>query len=107
METTAYEAELQQLNTMLDEIDRQLTKLEGVPIYTGRDVTEQILEGIRETNRRNLSLAINEPYFGRMDFQEEGGEFMPIYIGKIGVSDQATEHPMVIDWRAPVASMFY
>lgn len=107
MEPQAYEEELQQLNTIMDEIDRQITKLESVPIYTGNDVTEQILEGIRETNRRNLNLAINEPYFGRMDFQEEGGEVMPIYIGKIGVSDQVTENPMVIDWRAPVASMFY
>jgi len=107
METQAYAEELEQLNKITDEIDRQLTKLEGIPIYTGSDVTEQVLEGIRETNRRNLSLAIHEPYFGRMDFQEDGGETMPIYIGKIGVSDQATENPMVIDWRAPVASMFY
>ncbi|GGI17291.1 HelD family protein [Gottfriedia solisilvae] len=107
METQAYEEELQQLNTIMNEIDRQLTKLEGVPIYTGSDVTEQVLEGIRETNRRNLRIAINEPYFGRMDFQEEGKESVPLYIGKIGVSDIATEDPMVIDWRAPVASMFY
>lgn len=107
METLAYEEELQQLNTIMYEIDRQLTKLEGVPIYTGSDVTEQVLEGIRETNRRNLRIAINEPYFGRMDFQEEGKESVPLYIGKIGVSDIATEDPMVIDWRAPVASMFY
>lgn len=107
METQAYEEELQQLNTIMDEIDRQLTKLEGTPVYTGSDFTEQILEDIRETNRRNLRVAINEPYFGRMDFQEKGKESMPIYIGKIGVSDQATQHPMVIDWRAPFASMFY
>lgn len=91
----------------MNEIDRQLTKLDGVPVYTGSDVTEQILEGIRETNRRNLRIAINEPYFGRIDFREEGKEPVPLYIGKIGVSDIATEEPMVIDWRAPIASMFY
>ena len=32
---------------------------------------------------------------------------MPIYIGKVGVSDKDTMKPIVIDWRAPVASMFY
>jgi DNA helicase-2/ATP-dependent DNA helicase PcrA len=107
LETKAYEEELQQLNTIMSEIDRQLTKLEGIPVYTGSDFSERILENIRETNRRNLRVAINEPYFGRMDFQEEGKESIPIYIGKIGVSNQATQQPMVIDWRAPVASMFY
>ncbi|WP_379969584.1 HelD family protein [Ectobacillus sp. sgz5001026] len=107
METQAYEEELQKLNTNIDEIDRQLAKLEGIPVYSGSVFSERVLEGIRETNRRNLRVAINEPYFGRMDFQEEGQESMPIYIGKIGVSDQVTEQPIVIDWRAPVASMFY
>lgn len=107
MSTQQFEEELQYLNTILDEMERQLIKLEGIPVYTGSDVTEQVLEGIRENNRRNLRLAKNEPYFGRMDFEEEQKDSVPIYIGKVGVSDQATENPMVIDWRAPIASMFY
>ncbi|PEK99067.1 UvrD-helicase domain-containing protein [Bacillus sp. AFS017336] len=107
MSTQQFDEELQYLNTILDEMERQLTKLEGISVYTGSDVTEQVLEGIRENNRRNLRLAKNEPYFGRMDFEEEQKETLPVYIGKVGVSDQATENPMVIDWRAPIASMFY
>ncbi|WP_088068908.1 HelD family protein [Gottfriedia luciferensis] len=107
MTTLAYEEELKYLDTILEEMERQLTKLESIPVYSGSDVTEQVLEGIRETNRRNLRIAKNEPYFGRMDFQEDDKESVPIYIGKIGLSDQATEDPMVIDWRAPIASMFY
>ncbi|PGS53973.1 UvrD-helicase domain-containing protein [Bacillus sp. AFS041924] len=107
MSTQQFEEELQYLNTILDEMERQLIKLEGIPVYKGSDVTEQVLEGIRENNRRNLRLAKNEPYFGRMDFEEEHKDSVPIYIGKVGVSDQATENPVVIDWRAPIASMFY
>ncbi|MGG2027696.1 UvrD-helicase domain-containing protein [Gottfriedia sp. S16(2024)] len=107
MSTQQYNEELQYLNTILSEMERQLTKLEGIPVYTGSDVTEQVLEGIRETNRRNLRLAKNEPYFGRMDFQEEHKESVPVYIGKVGISEQATENPLIIDWRAPIASMFY
>ncbi|XZF74090.1 HelD family protein [Bacillus sp. AL-1R] len=107
MSTQQFNEELQYLNKILSEMERQLTKLEGIPVYTGSDVTEQVLEGIRETNRRNLRLAKNEPYFGRMDFQEEQKELVPVYIGKVGISEQATENPLIIDWRAPVASMFY
>ncbi|MFF2876033.1 HelD family protein [Gottfriedia sp. NPDC057991] len=107
MSTQQFKEELQYLNTILSEMERQLTKLEGIPVYTGSDVTEQVLEGIRETNRRNLRLAKNEPYFGRMDFQEEYKDSVPVYIGKVGISEQATENPLIIDWRAPIASMFY
>ncbi len=107
MSTQQFEEELQYLNKILSEMERQLTKLEGIPVYTGSDVTEQVLEGIRETNRRNLRLAKNEPYFGRMDFQEEHKDSVPVYIGKVGISEQTTENPLIIDWRAPIASMFY
>lgn len=63
---------------------------------------------MRESNRQNLRIGVQEPYFGRLDFQEDGKEeVMPIYIGKVGVSDKDTMKPIVIDWRAPVASMFY
>ncbi|MEH7611999.1 HelD family protein [Gottfriedia acidiceleris] len=107
MSTQQFKEELQYLNTILSEMERQLTKLEGIPVYTGSDVTEQVLEGIRDTNRRNLRLAKNEPYFGRMDFQEEQKDSVPVYIGKVGISEQTTENPLIIDWRAPIASMFY
>ncbi len=44
---------------------------------------EQILESMRESNRQNLRIGVQEPYFGRLDFQEDGKEeVMPIYIGK-------------------------
>ncbi|MEE6450902.1 UvrD-helicase domain-containing protein [Gottfriedia acidiceleris] len=107
MTSQQFKEERQYLKTILSEMERQLTKLEGIPVYTGSDVTEQVLEGIRETNRRNLRLAKNEPYFGRMDFQEEHKDSVPVYIGKVGISEQATENPLIIDWRAPIASMFY
>ncbi len=40
---------------------------------------------MRESNRQNLRIGVQEPYFGRLDFQEDGKEeVMPIYIGKVG-----------------------
>ncbi|PFY07333.1 DNA helicase UvrD [Bacillus pseudomycoides] len=92
----------------LSTMDEQLDKLEKIPVYYGEDFKEQILESMRESNRQNLRIGVQEPYFGRLDFQEDGQpEPNPIYIGKVGVSDEETMKPIVIDWRAPVASMFY
>lgn len=105
---SAYQEELQRLDQTAAEIDRQLQTLEATPRYHGDDLTEQVLEGLREQRRHNLRLATPEPYFGRLDFQETGVEQpQPLYIGKFGVEDETTGHPLVIDWRAPVASMFY
>ncbi|MFU1885853.1 HelD family protein [Bacillus wiedmannii] len=103
-----FEEELQKMKDTLRTMDDQLEQLEKIPVYYGDDFKEQILESMRESNRQNLRIGVQEPYFGRLDFQEDGKEdVMPIYIGKVGVSHKDTMKPIVIDWRAPVASMFY
>ncbi|KFM98992.1 DNA helicase UvrD [Bacillus clarus] len=103
-----FEEELQKMKDILCTMDEQLEKLEKIPVYYGEDFKEQILESMRESNRQNLRIGVQEPYFGRLDFQEDGQfEPRPLYIGKVGVSDENTMKPIVIDWRAPVASMFY
>ncbi|VXC77280.1 DNA helicase [Bacillus mycoides] len=103
-----FEEELQKMKDILCTMDDQLEQLEKIPVYYGEDFKEQILESMRESNRQSLRIGVHEPYFGRLDFQEDGKEdVMPIYIGKVGVSDKDTMKPIVIDWRAPVASMFY
>ncbi|MFB5249005.1 3'-5' exonuclease [Bacillus mycoides] len=103
-----FEEELKKMKDTLSTMDDQLEQLEKIPVYYGEDFKEQILESMRESNRQSLRIGVHEPYFGRLDFQEDGKEeVMPIYIGKVGVSDKDTMKPIVIDWRAPVASMFY
>ncbi|MFD1772842.1 HelD family protein [Paenibacillus rhizophilus] len=106
---SAYQEEQERLTTALAEIDRQLTSLKNTPVYTGNDYTEQILEASREQRRGSLAKLRQEPYFGRLDFEENGGgERKALYIGKIGVDrEQVSDRPLVIDWRAPVASLFY
>lgn len=78
------------------------------PKYTGNDYTEQVLDAHRQERKARLTVSDREPYFGRLDFREEGKDGpLPIYIGKFGVSDEKTQQPLVIDWRAPVSSLFY
>ncbi|EOS58268.1 HelD family protein [Paenibacillus barengoltzii] len=104
---SAYQEEKARLDRTLEEIDRQLQRLRSIPVYTGHDFTEQLLEENRETQRKQLEQSVREPYFGRLDFEERRGRRKPLYIGKVGVGDPDGRDPIVIDWRAPVASLFY
>lgn len=47
------------------------------------------------------------PYFGRIDFSENAYGEETIYIGRFGITPFGSEEALVIDWRAPVASLFY
>ncbi|WP_144512315.1 UvrD-helicase domain-containing protein [Bacillus sp. FJAT-22090] len=106
--STIYEEEFKRLQEVLSTLDDRIHKLESIPVYYGDNYTEQVLEDMREINRQNLRIGAQEPYFGRLDFKEDGQlEPNPLYIGKVGVSDEEAKKPIVIDWRAPVASMFY
>ncbi|MDF2716294.1 MAG: helicase UvrD [Paenibacillus sp.] len=105
---SAYQEELEKLEHTSAWIDRKLIELQSVPRYFGDNLTEQVLESIRETARRNLSGATDEPYFGRLDFKEpKDAASRPLYIGKFGVDHDTSGEPLVIDWRAPAASLFY
>lgn len=51
--------------------------------------------------------AQDKPYFGRIIFQDETlDREESLYIGRGGISRDAT-HWMVVDWRAPVANVYY
>ncbi len=47
------------------------------------------------------------PYFGRVDFQEDGYETEEIYVGLRSLMDSDTLFVHVYDWRTPVCSLFY
>lgn len=50
----------------------------------------------------------NSPYFGRIDFIEEGNSSQErIYIGISSLSDPSGENFLIYDWRAPVSSVYY
>ncbi|WP_409344695.1 HelD family protein [Paenibacillus sp. MBLB4367] len=103
-----FDEELERLEETSGIIDEQLAKLRAIPRYFGQDLTEQALDVRREQQQFTLAVAANEPYFGRLDFQETGkSETQPLYIGKAGVENPKSNDPLVIDWRAPIASLFY
>ncbi len=51
--------------------------------------------------------ARKKPYFGRIDFKDFSQPHEEsYYVGRVGISQNGTE-PIVIDWRAPIASVYY
>ncbi|MGG3623446.1 RNA polymerase recycling motor HelD [Bacillus gobiensis] len=48
------------------------------------------------------------PYFGRVDFLEDGDQTKDvIYIGIHSVMDEKDENFIIYDWRAPISSLYY
>ena len=55
----------------------------------------------------NIKKVKNEPYFARMDFKENNGLNEILYIGKLSILDSKSLEPIVVDWRAPIANLYY
>jgi DNA helicase IV len=94
----------------LDEARRTATRLRSM-VEVGKGGTEQA-RWEREMIEENIAARLDylnlgdaSLVFGRIDqARSEGGE--SYYIGRVAVAD-ATQEPLVVDWRAPVAEPFY
>lgn len=55
----------------------------------------------------NMKKLKSIPYFARMDFKEKYKNQENFYIGKLSILDSKTLEPIVVDWRAPIANLYY
>lgn len=68
--------------------------------------TITLYEHMKRALERNEK-ALGKPYFGRIMFQDETyDKEESLYIGRGGIASDAT-HQVIVDWRAPVASVYY
>ncbi|MFC4320445.1 RNA polymerase recycling motor HelD [Litchfieldia salsa] len=57
---------------------------------------------------KNLDRLKHSPYFGRVDFHENGErEVDQIYLGISSLMDENDENFIIYDWRAPISSLYY
>lgn len=67
-----------------------------------------LLQGSLSLRLRRLHEALKKPYFARMDFQQSGWDIVEkYYIGKMILIRESDMRPIIIDWRAPVATLYY
>ena len=70
--------------------------------------TDKLLQSAFALKLKNLMEAERKPYFARIDFHEgAGNETEKLYIGKMCLIREDDMKPVIIDWRAPVASLYY
>ena len=67
----------------------------------------QIMFDRSEQAVRNMAAARLRPYFTRVNFTEESGVKQVYYIGKHSVFRPNSVEPAVIDWRSPIANLYY
>ena len=93
----------------LEEVATKLSQLvkEVKGSYSVEKETFKVLKESLEKDIGNYTEAINNPYFGRIDFKENGNFEETIYIGKNGISNTKDVEEIVVDWRAPVADLYY
>ncbi len=121
----------------INKLDKETTKRKNEVIHIRKHFWDEVkvntdsfddyLETIIGLRQEAQALAVNEsshrhaskrlstlrrmkenPYFGKIDFIEEGnstGE--EIYIGISSLSDESKENFLIYDWRAPVSSVYY
>jgi DNA helicase-2/ATP-dependent DNA helicase PcrA len=88
-------------------------------LWSNKDIDPHEIRSMRESilnhfalgenvigKRRRLGKILDIPYFGRIDFQENG-KVMPVYIGIHSFYDPGSKTNLIYDWRSPISSMFY
>ena len=59
-----------------------------------------------EKRLKTLQTMNGNPYFARIDFTEDTAAKETLYLGISSLRDQE-ENAIVIDWRAPIANLYY
>lgn len=75
--------------------------------YSEELETAEMLYNITHKNLMKYKESKPQPYFGRIDFKEARRENESFYIGKFGLGDMSTGEEKVIDWRSPIADLYY
>ncbi|MFZ3588817.1 RNA polymerase recycling motor HelD [Bacillus sp. DJP31] len=72
-------------------------------ILTNSQIMERTVEEVR-----NLKKIRPKPYFARINFKAiDRPEEEILYIGKASVFDRETQQPIIVDWRSPIANVYY
>lgn len=96
----SYKNNIKEAFVNLDHLDSSLSYIN---ILTNARLLEMV-----QSDLRSLKQVRNKPYFGRVDFTREGADHPEkYYIGKVSLYRKDNEEPIIIDWRSPLANIYY
>lgn len=101
---------------LLNEKERLDSKVEFSRKHLGADNSQQYIDVMvgstiqesLEVRLKKIAKTQGKPYFARVDFTEnETGRKEKLYIGKLSLIKESDNSFIIIDWRAPVANLYY
>ncbi|WKZ31033.1 MAG: 3'-5' exonuclease [Candidatus Dojkabacteria bacterium] len=109
--------ELKVMEDLEEQIEHWITVIDN---ETGDDKNEALTEykklqdmmhDLLERMNRILDM-IYSPYFGKISFHRKKNERYPettlqMYLGKFAYMDKDSHLPLITDWRAPIANLYY
>lgn len=123
---------MRQIETLETETGRRKEEVEETrnhfwdEVKVNTDTFDDFLETVIALRQQAQSLTVSEsthkqalkklsslhrmkgkPYFGRIDFTEEGESTERVYIGIATLTDQTGDDFLIYDWRAPISSVYY
>lgn len=105
---SAYQAEQAHLDQTMQIIEKEIRQLREDIREATDDYVKQVVNANKAKELHHLEYAHKKPYFGRIDFlKDETYDVDSVYIGKRGVVKSDTFDTVVVDWRAPIASLYY
>ncbi|MGA9224767.1 MAG: RNA polymerase recycling motor HelD [Mesobacillus sp.] len=88
-----------------DDVEETFTSIkQQAALLSERERTQsQMIKQLKTLSRLRFS-----PYFGRVDFQENGeSQTEKIYLGIASLMDEKEENFLIYDWRAPISGLYY
>ncbi|WP_371372568.1 UvrD-helicase domain-containing protein [Sporomusa aerivorans] len=94
------------MDDRVHKINQSLSKKDEVSAYV-----HSLMKSDHAYKAADIAKALDNPYFGRVDFREDGAaEFDQYYIGRTKVARldiESVKDILVFDWRDPVSTIFY
>lgn len=90
----------------IDEEEKQMESRLSTS-YNVNDIAKGFVMQMYAKKINDIKKISTKPYFVRMDYKENNRKKESFYIGKISIIDSKTLEPIVVDWRAPIANLYY
>lgn len=94
------------MDDRVHKINQSLSKKDAVSAYV-----HSLMKSDHAMKVSDITKALDNPYFGRVDFREDGTEsFECYYIGRTKVAKldiESSKDILVFDWRDPISTIFY
>ena len=104
---TAAEGKHENFKGNIKEAFENLDYLDSSLSYINILVNAKFIE-MNSSDIEHLRRVEQKPYFARIDFKnEDTGEHDAYYIGKVSLFRKDSQESLIVDWRSPVASLYY